>query len=33
MILNLETFNGFLKFKHCKLEWAENVLDLITEGC
>ena len=33
MILNLKTFNGFLKFKHCKLESVENALDLITEGC
>ena len=33
MILNLETFNGFLKFKHCKLESVEDVLDLITDGC
>ena len=33
MILNLKTFNGFLKFKHCKLESVEDALDLITEGC
>ena len=33
MILILKTFNGFLKFKHCKLESVENALDLITEGC
>ena len=32
MILNLKTFNGFLKFKHCKLESVEDALDLITEG-
>ena len=33
MILILKTFNGSLKFKHCKLESVENALDLITEGC
>ena len=33
MILNLKTINGFLKFKHCKLESVEDALDLITEGC
>ena len=33
MILNLKPFNGFLKFKHCKLESVEDELDLITEGC
>ena len=33
MILNLKTFNGFLKFKHCKLEPVEDALDLVTEGC
>ena len=33
MILNLEMFNEFLKFKHCKLESFEDALDLITEGC
>ena len=33
MILSLKTFNGFLKFKHCKLESVEDALDLITEGC
>ena len=33
MILNLKTFNEFLKFKHCKLESIEDALDLITEGC
>ena len=33
MILNLKTFNEFLKFKHCKLESVEDALDLITEGC
>ena len=33
MILNLKTFNGFLKLKHCKLESVEDALDLITEGC
>ena len=32
MILNLKTFNGFLKFKHCKLESVEDALNLITEG-
>ena len=33
MILNLKTFNEFLKFKYCKLESIEDSLDLITEGC
>ena len=34
MILSLKTFNGLLKFKHCKLESSiEDTLDLITEGC
>ena len=33
MILNLKTFNKFLKFKHCKLESIKDALDLITEGC
>ena len=33
MILNLKTFNKFLKFKHCKLESMKDALDLITEGC
>ena len=33
MILNLKSFNKFLKFKHCKLESIENALDLIKEGC
>ena len=33
MILSLKTFNGFLKFKHCKLESVEDAPDLITEGC
>ena len=33
MIINLKTFNEFLKFKHCKLESIEDALDLITEGC
>ena len=33
MILNLKTFNEFLKFKHCKLESIEDALDLIAEGC
>ena len=33
MILNLKTFNEFLKFKPCKLESIEDALDLITEGC
>ena len=33
MIVNLKTFNEFLKFKHCKLESVEDALDLITEGC
>ena len=32
MILNLKTFNGFLKFKHCKLESVDDALNLITEG-
>lgn len=31
IILNLKRFNGFLKFKHWKLEFAEYVLAL--EGC
>ena len=33
MILNLKTFNEFLKFKHSRLESFEDVLDLIREGC
>ena len=33
MILNLKTFNEFLKFKHCKLDSIEDALELITEGC
>ena len=33
MILNQKTFNGFLNFKHCKLESVENALYLITDGC
>ena len=33
MILNLKKCNEFLKFKHCKLEYIEDALDLITEGC
>ena len=33
IILNLKTFNGFLKLKHCKLESVEDALDLITGGC
>ena len=33
MILNLKTFNEFLKFKHCKLESIEDALDFIMEGC
>ena len=33
MIVNLNPFNEFLKFKHCKLESIEDALDLITEGC
>ena len=33
IILNLKTFNEFLKFKHCKLESIEDALDLITEAC
>ena len=32
MILNLKTFNEFLKFKHCKLESIEDALDLITDN-
>ena len=32
MILNLKTFNEFLKFKHCKLESTKDALDLIWEG-
>ena len=30
MILNLKTFNEFLKFKHCKLESIADALDPIT---
>ena len=26
-------FNGFLKFKHSKLESVEDALELITKGC
>ena len=33
MILNLKTFNEFLKFKQCELESIEDAPDLITEGC
>ena len=33
MILNVKTFNEFLKFKHCKLDSIEDAFDLITEGC
>ena len=33
MIINLKTFNKFLRFKHCKLESIEDAPDLITEGC
>ena len=33
MILSLKTFNGFLKFKHEKLESVKDALDLLTEGC
>ena len=33
MILNLKTFNEFLKFKHCKLESIEDAIDFITENC
>ena len=33
MILNLKTFNEFLKYKHCKLESIEDALDLIMESC
>ena len=29
MILNWETFNEFLKFKHCKLESIEDALDFV----
>ena len=32
MILNLKRLNGFLKFRHLKLESIENVLDLVTQG-
>ena len=32
VILNLITFNEFLKFKHWKLESIEDALDLTTEG-
>ena len=33
MILNLKTFNYFLKFKFWKLESIDDTLDLITENC
>ena len=33
IVLNLKTFNKFLKFKHFKLESIEDAFDLITEGC
>ena len=33
IIINLKTFNEFLKFKHCKLESIEDALDPITEAC
>ena len=33
IILKLKTFNGFLKFKHSKLESVEDALELITKGC
>ena len=33
MILNLKKFNGFLKFKRCKLQSVEDALDLVTKGC
>ena len=33
MILNLKTFNEFLKFKHCKPNLIEDALDLFMEGC
>ena len=33
MILKLKTFNGFLKFKLCKLDSVEDAPELITEGC
>ena len=33
MILNVKTFNEFLKFKHCKLTSIDDTLDLFTEGC
>ena len=33
MILNLKTFNEFLKFKHCKLELVKDAIDLVTKGC
>ena len=33
MILNLKTFNEFLKFKHCKLASIEDALVVFTEGC
>ena len=33
MILNLKTFNGFLKFNHDKLESVKDEPDLITESC
>ena len=33
MILNLKTFNEFLKFKQCKLESLEDAIDIIAENC
>ena len=33
MILNLKTFNEFLKFKQCKPESIKDALNLVTECC
>ena len=33
LIINLKTFNEFLKFKQCKPESIEDALNLVKEGC
>ena len=33
MILNLKSFNTFIKFKHCKLESFREVLSVIKPNC
>ena len=33
MILNLKTFNEFLRFKQGKLESIEDAFNFITDGC